>query len=45
MLAFTAPAVAAKNVMTFVPTYMILETGFTLLQLAVGPLIAPAYRD
>jgi hypothetical protein len=43
---FTTLAVAAKNVMTSVPTYMLLETGFTLLQFAiVGPLIALAYRN
>ncbi|MGE3991520.1 hypothetical protein [Pseudorhodoplanes sp.] len=43
---FTTLAVAAKNVMTSVPTYMLLETGFTLVQFAlVGPLIALAYRD
>ena len=43
---FTTLAVAAKNVMTSVPTYMVLETGFTVLQfLIVGPLIALAYRD
>jgi hypothetical protein len=42
---FTTLAVAAKNVMTSVPTYMVLETGFTLVQFAVvGPLIALAYR-
>jgi hypothetical protein len=42
---FTTLAVAAKNVMTSVPTYMLLETGFTLLQFAVaGPLIALAHR-
>jgi len=42
---FTTLAVAAKNVMTSVPTYMALETGFTLVQfLVVGPLIALAYR-
>ena len=42
---FTTIAVAAKNVMTSVPTYLILETGFTLLQfVVVGPLIALAYR-
>jgi hypothetical protein len=42
---FTTLAVAAKNVMTSVPTYLMLETGFTLLQFAiVGPLIALAYR-
>ncbi len=42
---YTTLAVAAKNVMTSVPTYMALETGFTLVQFAlVGPLIALAYR-
>jgi hypothetical protein len=43
---FTTLAVAAKSVMTSVPTYMLLETGFTLVQFAVvGPLIALAYRE
>jgi hypothetical protein len=43
---FTTLAVAAKNVMTSVPTYMLLETGFTLVQFAVvGPLIALAHRN
>lgn len=42
---FTTLAVAAKNVMTSVPTYLALETGFTLVQFTiVGPLIAFAYR-
>jgi len=42
---FTTLAVAAKNVMTSVPTYLGLETGFTVLQfLIAGPLIALAYR-
>ena len=42
---FTTLAVAAKNVMSSVPTYLLLETGFTLLQFAiVGPLIALAHR-
>jgi hypothetical protein len=42
---FTTLAVGAKHVMTSVPTYMMLETGFTLLQFAiVGPLIALAHR-
>jgi hypothetical protein len=42
---FTTLAVAAKNVMGSVPTYLVLETGFTLLQfVVVGPLIALAYR-
>jgi hypothetical protein len=43
---FTTLAVAAKNVMTSVPTYLMLETGFTVLQFAiVGPLIALAHRE
>lgn len=38
-------AVAAKNVMTSVPLFLALETGFTIVQYAiVGPLIALAYR-
>lgn len=42
---FTTLAVGAKHVMTSVPTYVALETGFTLVQFAVvGPLIALAYR-
>jgi hypothetical protein len=42
---FTTLAVAAKNVMTSVPTCLMLETGFTVLQFViVGPLIALAYR-
>jgi hypothetical protein len=42
---FTTLAVAAKNIMGSVPTYMVLETGFTVLQFViVGPLIALAYR-
>lgn len=42
---FTALAVGAKHVMTSVPTYLALETGFTLMQFAVvGPLIALAHR-
>jgi hypothetical protein len=42
---FTTLAVAAKNIMEAVPTYMVLETGFTVLQFViVGPLIALAYR-
>lgn len=42
---FTTLAVAAKNVMTSVPAYVMLETGFTLLQfIVVGPLIALAHR-
>jgi hypothetical protein len=43
---FITLAVAAKNVMTSVPTYMVLETGFTVVQFAVvGPLIALAHRE
>jgi len=43
---FTTLAVAAKNVMTSVPIYLALETGFTLLQFViVGPLIALAHRS
>lgn len=43
---FTTLAVAAKQVMTSVPDYLVLETGFTLLQFAVvGPSMAWAYRD
>lgn len=42
---FTTIAVAAKNVMTSVPDYVLLETAFTILQfVVVGPLIALAYR-
>lgn len=42
---FTTLAVAAKNVMSSVPTYLALETGFTVLQFAiVGPLIALCHR-
>jgi hypothetical protein len=42
---FMTLSVAAKNVMTSVPTYLLVETGFTLVQYAVaGPLIALAYR-
>src|SRR5262249_15544284 len=43
---FTTLAVAAKNIMSSVPLYLLLETGFTLLQFAVvGPLIALAHRN
>lgn len=36
---FTTIAVAAKNVMTSVPDYLLIESGFTLVQwLLVGPL-------
>ncbi len=42
---FTTLAVAAKNVMTSVPDYVLIETGFTLVQwLMVGPLTALAFR-
>jgi hypothetical protein len=42
---FTTIAVGAKHVMTSVPTYLLLETSFTIVQFAiVGPLIAIAYR-
>ena len=38
---FTTLAVAAKNVMTSVPDYLLIETGFTVVQwLMVGPLTA-----
>jgi len=40
---FTTLAVAAKNVMTSVPDYMMIETAFTVVQwLIVGPLTAYA---
>jgi hypothetical protein len=43
---FTTLAVVAKHVMTSVPDYVLLETGFTLVQfLIVGPLIALAHRN
>lgn len=43
---FTTLAVAAKSVMASVPTYLMLETGFTLVQFAIaGPLIAWAHRN
>jgi hypothetical protein len=38
---FTTIAVAAKNVMTSVPDYVLIETAFTAVQWAiVGPLMA-----
>jgi len=38
---FTTIAVAAKNVMSSVPAYLLIESGFTLVQwLMVGPLTA-----
>jgi len=42
----TVLPVAAKHVMASVPTFMMIETGFTMLQFAVAaPLIALANRD
>lgn len=42
---FTTLAVGAKHVMASVPTYLALETAFTVVQFAVaGPLIALAHR-
>ena len=42
---FTTIAVAAKNIMSSVPDYVLLESAFTILQfVVVGPLIALAYR-
>jgi hypothetical protein len=41
---FTTVAVAAKNVMTSVPDYLLIETAFTVVQWAiVGPLMALSY--
>lgn len=41
---FTTLAVAAKNVMTSVPDYLIIETAFTAVQwIMVGPLTAVAF--
>ena len=41
----TTLAVAAKHVMTSVPLFLALETGFTIVQYAiVGPLMALAHR-
>jgi hypothetical protein len=40
---FTTLSVAAKNVMSSVPDYLLIETGFTIVQWAlVGPLMALA---
>jgi hypothetical protein len=40
---FTTLAVAAKNVMTSVPDYLLIESAFTVVQWAiVGPLMALA---
>lgn len=42
---FTTLAVAAKNIMTSVPDYLIIETAFTLVQwVMVGPLTVLAFR-
>jgi hypothetical protein len=42
---FTTLAVAAKHPMASISDYVLLETGFTILQfLVVGPLIALAHR-
>jgi len=41
---FTTLAVAAKNVMTSVPDYLVIETAFTVVQwIMVGPLTALAF--
>ena len=43
---FTTLAVAAKNVMTSVPSYLLIETGFTLAQwIMVAPLTVLAFRQ
>jgi hypothetical protein len=43
---FTTLAVAAKHPMASISEYVVLETGFTVLQvLIVGPLIALAHRN
>lgn len=43
---FTTLAVAAKQPMSSISDYVVLETGFTVLQfLIVGPLIALAHRS
>jgi hypothetical protein len=42
---FTTLAVAAKHPMTSIPDFVVLETGFTVLQfLVAGPLMALAHR-
>lgn len=42
---FTTIAVAAKNVMSSVPSYLLIETGFTLAQwIMVAPLTVLAFR-
>jgi hypothetical protein len=43
---FTTLAVAAKNVMTSVPSYLVIETAFTLVQwLMVAPLTVLAFAQ
>lgn len=43
---FTTLAVAAKNVMASVPDYLLIETGFTIVQwIMVGPLTALAFQQ
>lgn len=43
---FTTLAVAAKNVMTSVPDYLLIETGFTLVQwVLVAPLTVLAFGN
>jgi hypothetical protein len=43
---FTTLAVAAKNVMASVPSYMLIETGFTIVQwIMVAPLTALAFQQ
>lgn len=42
---FTTLAVAAKNIMTSVPDYLVIETAFTVVQWAmVAPLVVLAFR-
>lgn len=43
---FTTLAVAAKNIMSSVPDYLVIETAFTVVQwLMVGPLTVLAFRQ
>lgn len=43
---FTTLAVAAKNTMTSVPHYLVIETAFTIVQwILVGPLTAVVYAN
>ena len=42
---FTTIAVAAKNVMSSVPTYLLIETGYTIVQwIMVAPLMALVFH-